>query len=107
MAARPGRSSASRQLSRPIRSFRAITLPTSTKASLSTAAGAKPAMAEPVATPITAGTAHCRTTSIITAPLSRWMRKESTLVGTMIAIEVPTQSWKRTSSGTPSTRNTS
>ena len=27
--------------------------------------------------------------------------------GTMIAVEVPTQSWKRTSSGTPSTPNTS
>ena len=74
---------------------------------MSTAADAKAAIAEPTATPITAGSAHARTTSIITAPLSRWVRNESTLVGTMIAIEVPTQSWKRTSSGTPSTRNTS
>ena len=85
----------------------AITLPTRTNASLSTAAGAKAAIAEPSATPITAGSAHARTTSIITAPWSRWVRNESTLVGTMIAIDVPTQSWKRTSSGTSSARKTS
>jgi hypothetical protein len=36
--------------------------------------------------------------------LSRWVKA---LVGTMMAIEVPTQSWKRTSSGTPMTRKTS
>src|SRR5712691_6397959 len=103
----PGNSSASRQLSRPNRSLPAITLPTSTKASLSAAGGAKAAMAEPTATPKTEGTAQARTTSIITAPLPRWVRNEITLVGTMIASEVPTQSWKRTSSGTPSARNTS
>ncbi len=42
-----------------------------------------------------------------TAPLSRCTRKERTEVGTMKASEVPTQSWKRTSSGTFKSRNTS
>src|SRR4051812_26048482 len=107
MPPEPGRSSASRQLSRPTRSLMEITLPTRTNASLSTAAGAKAAIAEPTATPTTAGGVQARTTFIITAPLSRWVRNESTLVGTMIAIDVPTQSWKRTSSGTSSARNTS
>src|SRR6478736_2151505 len=104
MPPRPGRSSARRQSSRPINSLKEITLPTRTNASLSTAAGAN---AAPTATPITAGGAHARTTSIITAPLSRCVRNESTFVGTMIAIDVPTQSWKRTSSGTSSARKTS
>ena len=32
------------------------------------------AMTDPIATPMTAGPAHARTTSIITAPLSRWVK---------------------------------
>src|SRR5215470_5745471 len=103
----PGSWSARRQLSRPNRSLPAITLPISTKASLSTADEAKAAAAAPTATPATEGSAQARTTSIITAPWSRWARNDSTFVGTMMASEVPTQSWKRTSSGTPSARNTS
>src|SRR2546426_948199 len=81
-----------RQLSRPSRSLVAIMLAIITKASLSTALGAKAAIVEPVATPAIAGSAHLRTTSIITAALSRWVRNDSTLVGTMMAMEVPTQS---------------
>ncbi len=42
-----------------------------------------------------------------TAPLARCARKERIEVGTMKASEVPMQRWKRTSSGTFKTRNTS
>src|SRR5882757_1282096 len=100
LSAVPGRSSASRQLSRPTRSLKAMTLAMTVKASLSTAAGAKAATAEPAATPSTDGSAQARSTSIITRPLLRWMRNERMFVGTMMAIEVPTHSWKRTSSET-------
>ena len=84
-----------------------MTLPTTTKPSLSTVPDAKAASAEPTATPMTAGTAHARTTSIMTAPRSRCARNERTLVGMMMASDVPTQSWKITASDTPSARKTS
>ncbi len=107
MPARPGSSAPSRQLSRPNRSLQAIVLAIATKAILRTVPGANAATAEPAATPRTAGIAQARTTSIITAPLRRCARKDRMLVGTMIAIEVPTQSCNRTSAGTPSAPNTS
>ncbi len=78
-----------------------------TKATFRTAPGAMPAISAPTPTPTTDGIAQARTTSISTAPCARCTRYERTLVGTMIAIEVPTQSCMRTSSGTSSTRNTS
>ena len=48
-----------------------MTLATATKASFSTTAAANAAMADPTATPASAGTAHARNTPVITAPLSR------------------------------------
>ena len=107
MATRPGKSSAIRQLSRPNRSLKAIIVTTTRNTILKTAAGAKKAITEPAATPSTAGSAHCRMTSRSTAPLARCVRYERMVVGRMIAIEVPTHSCIRTSSGTPRMRNTS
>ena len=77
------------------------------KAILNTAAGAKEAITEPIATPITAGAAQMRTTSGITAPFFLCPRYDRTVVGMMMASEVPMQSCMRTSSGTLSARNTS
>jgi hypothetical protein len=84
-----------------------IVLAITTNAIFNTVPGANAAMTAPTATPSTAGIAHTRTTSIITAPRRRCARKERMLVGTMITIEVPTQSCNRTSAGTPSAPNTS
>ena len=78
-----------------------------TKASSNTLAGAIAAAKDPTATPTTAGSAQARSTAGTTRPFARCAQYERTAVGAMMASEVPTQSCMRTSSGTPSRRNTS
>jgi hypothetical protein len=78
-----------------------------TKAPLNSPAGASAAAIEPTATPATDGSAQARMTSGITSPRAACARYERTVVGTMIASEVPMHNCMRTSSGTPRMENTS
>src|SRR5712671_826037 len=107
IARRPGKRRPSTQLSRPTRSLAAFMLAISTKATLRTVAGAKAAVTEPTATPATAGNAHDRIIAGMTRPFARWAQYDRTVVGTMMASDVPTQSCMRTSSGTPKMRKIS
>src|ERR1700730_3848903 len=107
IARRTGKRLPSTQLSRPARSLAAFMLAISTNATLNTVAGAKAAVTEPTATPATDGNAHDRIIAGMTRPFARWARYDRTVVGTMMASDVPTQSCMRTSCGTPNMRKSS
>jgi len=80
----------------------AITLATSTKA-ISAGVGGEAAMADPTAD-ADDGRTPDTTTSTSRRPGRDDEEASGCWSGRVIAIEVPTQSWKRTSSGTPSAR---